>query len=456
MSTSITSSSEWRYNVITFCSVVIIIISTILFLTIKKLYCTTSKDLLSIHQPLKLFAIGEMICYLLSYIFALLTTGIYTTQSIFHQIFLGLFVLWLIMGLMSSYLFLVYRYYFTFLDSTFSMKRRSFYFHIFVVISIPTYLIFAVYFYYIHLYSFLVISCIFGIGLTFIAYLLLIYQFNHNLFKLVLKHRQETTTKVKKWQSRNHRKPSLNDQKTESSSLNTHQLFMIEQITKQTLLGSFHVGCILIIVLLCISFFISTTFLSEHMFADIVTKRSDIDLYFMIIFSWSFTITITVGVICVYLGFIFNAKIYQCLCSQCHLKCQKFCENLAERRIEKLEEFDRMESELRMSSKMKMSSNSRMESLDVMNINHENRFNNSMNSVVSTPGTTTFVDLEVGDGMEIGDKFIYGDCIEMEMNNKDKTVEIGIIEHKSIDTPHSEISVDEDEDIDIEISEEVP
>ena len=325
---SVGKEAEWTYNVISLCCSVILIVGSILILTINKLYCTPANELLSIHLPLKLFAIGEMICYLLSYIFALLTVDIFQIGPVFHQIFYGLFVFWLIIGLICSYLFLVYRFYYTFIDSIFAMKKRTVYCHAFVVISIPTYLVFALYFYYIQLFTLLIISVIFGLGITCIAYSSLIYGFNHNLFKLVLKHRQEassTTTTMSNCNGDTSRdRPSLTNHKSESSSLNTHQIFMIEQITKQTLLGSLHVGCILILVLICVLFYTMTRHDVDLLQPFNETESQSMDLWFLIIFSWSVTITIMTGVICVYLGFVFNADVYRCVCGQCHLICQSF------------------------------------------------------------------------------------------------------------------------------------
>ena len=479
---SLVFQTEWKYSVITLCSSVISIIGTVLLLTIKKLYFTPANDTLSIHPPLKLFAIGEMICYLLSYLFALLTAGIFQTESMFHQVFYGLFVFWLIIGLMCSYLFLVYRFYYTFLDSMFAMKRRSFYFHTFVVISIPTYLVFALYFYYVQLYSFLVISVIFGLGLTLIAYSSLIYGFNHNLFKLVLKHRQETSSIINRYQNRN--RPSLKGQALESSSLNTHQIFMIEQITKQTLLGSFHVGCILCIVLICLAFYVITIALPTNHGIDLFknSKNSEkVDLYFMIIFSWSVSITIIMGVVCVYLGFIFNANIYQFICGRVHLKCQGFCENMAEKRIEKLEIMERLESEKTITTTTaSMHSMRRLES--AQHSHRESKFefdiDTPMDAIdavdlvpcVSTPGTTTFCELQLGDNISVNTPDVstvrnsmdndgyYGQNklgLRLETPN---SVEISVDDGYNMEmTMDIDVIVDEDEDFEeLSGSEEVP
>ena len=387
------SESEWTYNVITMCCSVILIIGTILMLTIRKLYCTPAADLTSIHPPIKLFAIGEMTCYVLSYIFVSLTDGKFQFGSVCHQIFYGFFVFWLIIGIICSYLFLVYRFYYTFLGSTFEMKKRSAYCHAFVVISIPTYVVVSLYCYYVQRFTMLMMSLIYGLGLTCIAYSSLIYGFNRNLFKLVLKQRQETSSSVN--QNSNRNRPSLESQK-ESSSLNTHQLFMIKQMTKQTLLGSLRVFCILILVLICIVLY-TTTLPDVDLGTDIDEMEEQRRLRVTIIFSWLATVTIIAGVICVYLGFVFNAKTYHCVCGKCHVKCQRFCENMAEKRIQNLEDSERRESVRSMSPQ-------RLESYPSHFGRKESNFDvDSPMSVVSTPRTSTFCDLQIGTSTNTAD-----------------------------------------------------
>lgn len=314
------SQAEWQLNVLALSGLVVSTIGTELALIIQKIYCSPTKNV-QIHAGIKLFAILEMVCYLLSFTFAALTAWLFQSPSLYRQIFYGLFMLFLVMGLLSSYLFFVCRYYYTFLDSAFAMKRRFFYFHGAVALSIPSYSGCALYLYYIEAFGPLVVTCIVGIGVTFVAYLVLVAGFNRNLFQLVLKHRHQTLSNLQR-QGR----PSF----VARASLNKHQLLMIEHVAKQTLLGSVHVACIMLLIVVCIANFITKRFL-QH---EPVSMDHSV---FMVVLAWATTLTIVVGRLCVFLGFAFNDKAYSFVCGGCHARCQYCCEAMAEWRIEKEE-----------------------------------------------------------------------------------------------------------------------
>ena len=206
----------------------------------------------------------------------------------------GLFII------ISVYLLTLIRLHYSFKNSVYELDKATIVLHVFIMILF--HVLWAAHLilelanndWYIMIFALLIIIFLFG-------YAQLIFQFNHSLFKLVLKQRSTIFGN------------------NNSKELNIRQKSLIQTIVKQTLLAS---GTFIALIVVCIIYIIS-------IIAD--PKRNSSAL--LILRIWMIWLLLIGNAIFLSLSFGANTSTYNKLCGRCHTKCDKSFQSRASKYI---------------------------------------------------------------------------------------------------------------------------
>ncbi len=203
-----------------------------------------------------------------------------------------------------TYLFLLFRVYFTFKESMYEIKKCTIYLHSTNIASMSLLLVS-----FLGTYTEWFDFILFSLWLTSlsIGYTHLLYLFNHNLFLLVLSQRQTI----------------INDEK--NIELNQRQINLLCTIRKHTILGFFMVLSSLT--------YLAANGPSINSLDKINSAPWIKDGVMYLVASINF-ISLNTSPFLVYLGFNMNRKLYSKLCSFCDKKCKNICIRLTEKNLD--------------------------------------------------------------------------------------------------------------------------
>ena len=282
--------------------IIVLILVTITFISSCYKFCHRKKNV-AVVKPIQYVSIIIMLSFISSYLFWLI--------SIFddHKIFDAIEYFSFAMGWFALYIFMFYRLYHTFQDSTYKMSKVHIYFHIIVAFFIPVwYCIMYGAKIYQEINSYLILSAI-GSILTLVGLLLLIITFNRNLFNAILL--QEIVINRNSNLGNIESSPDYDALSGDSSEYEYYQDErpkgdidnLLTVITKQTLLGSIMtMGMILFVILIII----------------LIMSKSDRDDTEWIIYEWFLGIVVIVNCLCIFFGFKMNEKAYKIFFKSCH------------------------------------------------------------------------------------------------------------------------------------------
>ena len=275
---------------------------------LKQFYCSTNQ---TVHCHFKCTA---LVAFISSIIHCLtqISTSLYklaTQNEIFkvdnssswHDIVWSGAAGSMLMTMYTIYTILLLRLYHAFQESVYQIGKCEFFRHAFNISLALIANLLALLFMYFGMILFKNLFCVLWIILITAGFIDLTYQFNHNLFLLVVSQRRSIVSK----------------QNTESIELNMRQKNMLSIVRKHTILGGFvifgNVFYILFIVLGLIA-----------PFDDVISK-------FIPYVLWN--VFIVIAPLCVYLSFQQNEGLYRKCCNLCDTKCENICIALAENRL---------------------------------------------------------------------------------------------------------------------------
>lgn len=256
-------------------------------------------------------------CAITAFLFAILTSIGGIIESIFDAYSYDIFEWPWMIGLelqsnapvgvaLSTYMFLLFRLYYTFNDTLYQTKKYIFYCHglnlILLLIVIAIFIILP--------QPGLEISIIWIVLLS-IGYAQLLFSFNYNLFLLAL----------------SQRKTIINEQQLihNNKELTDKQMRLLSTIRKHTILG-----CIMMI---CNVLYVgSMLLLYQYVYSDRLDTFTAWKICMaMYLVLWS--IFANGAPISIYLGFTVNVNTYICICGPCDRKCDTFCLRMAQKSL---------------------------------------------------------------------------------------------------------------------------
>ena len=171
------------------------------------------------------------------------------------------------------------------------------------------------------------INTLFGLlsGIALICQIHLIYQFNHNLFKLALDERQASNIN-----------DNENDDDDHNDILSENQKKILEMARKHTVLGGLTIFVLLMAFfefLIAINVYAQTKNatdprISYPNYLLIGTYLNS--TWYLCLFDITHIISFNIVSLSIYLGFSVNKKYYICICKPLDIGCKKLCESLVE------------------------------------------------------------------------------------------------------------------------------
>lgn len=214
----------------------------------------------------------------------------------------------------SVYIFLLIKIHHTFKDSAYSFTNMQFGFHAFLIFIIFTYCAINI----INLLilrhdpnTIIIVFAALIITVLVIGNIHLLYTFNHNLFMLILSHRQTITSDIN------------------NIELSRQQMNLLNTIRKQSILGSFIIIGLVVFTIIVLIFL---GFLKSAFSWDKVREDGGFAITYWILLTIK-SIALNCAPLSIYLGFHSNNKWYLRLCGVCDENCKNNCVKMAERRM---------------------------------------------------------------------------------------------------------------------------
>eukprot|EP01084_Bolivina_argentea_P107372 191972_1 len=210
--------------------------------------------------------------------------------------FYWLFFVFLLISFLFFYAFMLLRLYYIFDGTIFQINPITKWLHIIMNIQITIGGIIAIIFNAIGYNSIYYILAIILLIIFCVSLFHLVYLFNVKLFKLTILTRQTI----------------VSNKSNEELNLNERQLSLLATMRKHTLLGSTMVAIVVFDVLIVVIYNITSNYM---------------------IWTIGWSLTMTIGSLCIYLGFIANKSAYIFVCGQCDVCCRILCIKITERKI---------------------------------------------------------------------------------------------------------------------------
>ena len=278
-----------------------------LFICLLKQFCCSAG--ITVHLPIKCTGITAFIfsiCFVVNDIILATCIGPPELSQTANIVFY-LNMIASLLTIYSVYTMLLLRLYYTFRDSIYRVKSHEFFIHAIIIVITLAIMISLPF-----LSAVAMNYCVaLWIILLTMGYVHLLYEFNHNLFLLILSRRKSAVPNI----------PAVRKESGESVELDIRQLDLLSTMRKHSILGCF-------MVLTNLSFVMTLAF------GTFIYSTVESDVAFLV-FLHTF---IASGPLCIYLGFKQNADLYEKCCNLCDRKCKKKFITLAENRLKRINE----------------------------------------------------------------------------------------------------------------------